>query len=103
MLATVLFLFITGNTVFIIKMQTTSLGILVSQFVKMSTYMDPVNNSGYTEAWTVFYWAWWMSYSLFMGLFIAKISKGRSIKQVIFGGLGYGFLGSFHFLFQFYH
>lgn len=97
MLATVLFLFITGNTVFIIKMQTTSLGILVSQFVKMSTYMDPVNNSGYTEAWTVFYWAWWMSYSLFMGLFIAKISKGRSIKQVIFGGLGYGFLGSFTF------
>ncbi|WP_373484116.1 BCCT family transporter [Acetobacterium sp.] len=97
MLAAVLFLFITGNTVFFLKMQTTSLGILLSQFVKMSTYMDPINNSGYTESWTVFYWAWWMSYSLFMGLFIAKISKGRSIKQVIFGGLGYGFMGSFTF------
>ncbi|WP_050741515.1 BCCT family transporter [Acetobacterium bakii] len=97
MLATMVFLFVVGNTVFIIKMQTTSLGILINQFITMSTNMDPVNNSGYTESWTVFYWAWWMSYSLFMGLFIAKISKGRTIKQLIFGGLGYGFLGSFTF------
>ncbi|MGL4607596.1 MAG: BCCT family transporter [Eubacteriaceae bacterium] len=97
MLGIVVFLFIAGNTIFIIKMQTTSLGILFSNFINFSTYMDPVNNNGHPEAWIVFYWAWWMSYSLFMGLFIAKISKGRTIKQVIFGGLGYGFLGSFVF------
>lgn len=97
MLATVVILFVLGNTTFIIKMQTTSLGIMLQEFIHMSTYMDPVNNSGHPEKWIVFYWAWWMSYSIFMGLFIAKISKGRTIKQVIFGGLGYGFLGSFVF------
>ncbi|MEG1940649.1 MAG: BCCT family transporter, partial [Eubacterium sp.] len=97
MLAAVVVLFVLGNTTFIIKMQTTALGKMIQEFIHLSTYMDPVNNTGHPETWIVFYWAWWVSYSIFMGLFIAKISKGRTIKQVIFGGLGYGFLGSFTF------
>lgn len=61
----------------------------------MSTYLDPISNGGESQSWLVFYWAWWLSYAIFMGLFIAKISRGRTIRQVIFGGLFYGFIGSF--------
>ncbi|SDX82994.1 BCCT family transporter [Eubacterium barkeri] len=98
MLGTVIFLFIFGPTTFILKMQTTSIGIMLDEFVRLSTWLDPVGvSAGYPENWTVFYWAWWMSYSIFMGIFVAKISGGRTVRQVIFGGLGYGFLGSFVF------
>ncbi|KNZ42777.1 hypothetical protein AKG39_04825 [Acetobacterium bakii] len=95
MLLLIIYVFLVGNKGFIVNMQTTSMGILIDNFFKMSTYMDPVNNSGDPQSWLVFYWAWWLSYSIFMGLFIAKISRGRTIRQVIFGGLFYGFLGSF--------
>ncbi|MBF7095680.1 BCCT family transporter [Alkalibacter mobilis] len=95
MLLMVIFIFFIGNTGFIVKMQTTSLGLLIDNYFKMSTYLDPVNNGGDPESWLVFYWAWWLSYAIFMGLFIARISRGRTIRQVIFGGLGYGFAGSF--------
>lgn len=95
MLLMIAYVFLVGNKGFIIKMQTTSLGILLDNYFKMSTYLDPVTSSGDSQSWLVFYWAWWLSYAVFMGLFIAKISRGRTIRQVIFGGLGYGFIGSF--------
>lgn len=95
MLLMIIYVFLVGNQSFIVNMQTTSLGLLLDNYFKMSTYLDPVNNSGDSQSWLVFYWAWWLSYSIFMGLFIAKISRGRTIRQVIFGGLFYGFLGSF--------
>ncbi|MGV8906199.1 MAG: BCCT family transporter [Acetobacterium sp.] len=95
MLLLIIYVFLSGNNSFIVNMQSTSLGLLFDNFFKMSTYMDPINNGGDPQSWLFFYWAWWLSYSLFMGLFIAKISRGRTIRQVIFGGLIYGFLGSF--------
>jgi len=95
MLLMVIFAFLVGNKGFILKMQTTSLGILLDNYFKMSTYLEPVNGGGEAESWLVFYWAWWLSYAIFMGLFIARISEGRTIRQVIFGGLVYGFSGSF--------
>ena len=95
MLLMIIYVFLVGNKAFIVNMQATSLGLLLDNYFKMSTYLDPVSNSGDAQSWLVFYWAWWLSYSIFMGLFIAKISRGRTIRQVIFGGLFYGFLGSF--------
>lgn len=95
MLLMVGYVFLVGNTGFIIKMQTTSLGLMLDNYFKMSTYLDPLSNTGESQSWLVFYWAWWLSYAIFMGLFIAKISRGRTIRQVIFGGLFYGFIGSF--------
>ncbi len=87
------FIFVTGNPSFTIKMATSSFGIMVQNFVRMSTWMDPVLGSHFPEWWTVFYWAWWLVYAPFMGLFIAKISKGRSIRNVIMGTILYGTLG----------
>ena len=59
----------------------------------MSTWTDPLAKASFVEAWTVFYWAWWLALGPFMGLFIAKISRGRTIRQIILGCLGYGTLG----------
>ncbi|WP_125153509.1 BCCT family transporter [Clostridium rectalis] len=93
MIILLLFVFMAGPTVFILKMGTTSVGILAQNFIRMSTWLDPVIGSGFPEKWTVFYWAWWIVYSPFMGLFIAKVSRGRTFKNIILGSLGYGSLG----------
>ena len=88
-----LFVFITGPTVFIIKMGVTSIGVIGQNFLKMSTWLDPINNSGFPERWTVFYWGWWVISAPIIGMFIAKISKGRTIRQMISGAIIYGTLG----------
>ena len=49
---------------------------------------DP--NGGFQEGWTVFYWTWWVAYAPVIGFFVARISRGRTIPQVIFGELVYG-------------
>ncbi|GAB2750420.1 BCCT family transporter [Salinifilum aidingensis] len=85
-----LFLLVAGPTVFMIDTATNSLGILLNNFLEMSFYTDPVGGSGFEEDWTIFYWGWWISYAPFVGLFVAKISKGRTIRGMIaamcFGG-----------------
>ena len=88
-----LFVFIAGPTVFIIKMATTSTGLFFQNFLQMATWMDPVGNSGFVESWTQFYWAWWMSYGLFMGMFIARLSRGRTIRNVLLGSIFWGSIG----------
>jgi BCCT family betaine/carnitine transporter len=59
----------------------------------MMTWTDPFTDSGFVESWTVFYWAWWLALGPFMGIFVSKISRGRTIREMIFGMLGYGSLG----------
>ena len=92
-LAILVIVFIFGPSLFIIKMTTTSIGLLGNNFFRMSTWMDPVTNGGFPESWTQFYWAWWIAYAPFMGLFIARISRGRSIKNVLLGSMTFGSLG----------
>lgn len=87
------FVLVVGPTQFMIRMGTTSLGILVQDFFRMSTWMDPVVNSGFPESWTVFYWAWWIISAPLLGLFIARISKGRSVRQVVLGSMVLGTSG----------
>ena len=83
----------TGPTMFVLELGTSSLGLMVQEFVRMNTWSDAVRESGFVEAWTVFYWAWWIAYGPFMGLFVTKISRGRSLRALIFGMVGFGTLG----------
>jgi len=53
--------------------------------------------SGFPQNWTVFYWAWWFAYSVYMGIFVARISKGRTIKELIIAMVMWGSLGCFLF------
>ncbi len=87
------FVLAVGPTLFIVERGIESLGHLLQNFVRMSTWTDAGGTSDFVESWTVFYWAWWLALGPFMGVFIAKISRGRTLQEVIFGCLGYGTLG----------
>jgi BCCT family betaine/carnitine transporter len=87
------FVLAVGPTLFIIELGVESIGHLLQNFVRMSTWTDPQASSNFVESWTVFYWAWWLALGPFMGIFIAKISRGRTMQQIIMGCLGYGTLG----------
>ncbi|RSL29883.1 BCCT family transporter [Salibacterium salarium] len=82
-------LFIVGPTVYILDMFTSTTGNYISNFFNMSFRSAPLDNDNRTwiDAWTIFYWAWWISWSPFVGIFIARISKGRTVKEFMLGVL----------------
>ncbi|GAA0182230.1 BCCT family transporter [Clostridium sediminicola] len=92
-LGLLIFILIVGPTLFIISSTVNSAGLLFSNFFRMSLWTDPVAKGGFTESWTAFYWAWWIAFAPTMGLFVARISKGRTIKEVIIAECVYGPLG----------
>ena len=89
----VAFIFLLGPSQFILEMAVTSLGHLAQNFVLMMTWTDPLGKASFVEDWTVFYWAWWLALGPFVGMFVCKISEGRTVREVIFGMLGWGSLG----------
>ncbi|KGX88155.1 BCCT family transporter [Pontibacillus litoralis] len=97
------FIFIFGPTRFIAETTTNSIGLMLDNFFHMSTWTEPFaeidsfKNTSFPESWTIFYWAWWLVYAPFVGLFIARISRGRTIRQMILGTILYGSLGSILF------
>jgi len=76
---------ILGPTIAIVNTFTSTLGAYLSEFVRMSLRMSPFRDSSWIGDWTIFYWAWWISWSPFVGLFIARVSRGRTIRQFIVG------------------
>jgi BCCT family betaine/carnitine transporter len=91
------FVLVFGPTVFILDSFTNSVGLLATNFVKMSLSTDPVGRGGFPQTWTVFYWAWWIAYAPFMGLFVARISKGRTVREVVTANLVWGSAGCWLF------
>lgn len=82
----VLLLFV-GPTVFIFDLFVESTGSYVQNLVQLSTWADSFSGSLWQDNWTVFYWAWWISWSPFVGMFIARVSRGRTIKEFVLGVL----------------
>lgn len=93
-IALAVFVLIAGPTLFILSNFSNSLGLMLQNIVRMSFYTDPINKGGFPQAWTVFYWAWFAATAPFMGLFVARISKGRTIRELISAILLWGSLGS---------
>ena len=91
------FIFIVGPTQYIIDSMVNSTGILAQEYLRMSLWTDPVARTGYPQGWTAFYLVYWLTFGPFTGLFVAKISKGRKIKEVIANMLISGPLGLFLF------
>lgn len=83
-LALVLLFLVLGHTGFIVNSSIESFGLMLQNFFHMLFYTDPRGFSGFPQEWTVFYWAWWLGLAPVMWIFIAKCSKGRSIRSVIF-------------------
>jgi len=81
--ALVLFLFVVGPTVFILSTFTESIGGYLTYLPTMSFRTGVFGGSSWINGWTVFYWAWWISWTPFVGMFVARISKGRTIRQFV--------------------
>jgi choline/carnitine/betaine transport len=85
-----LFIFVVGPTVFILNLLPTTLGGYLSDFAMMSARTDASGGAAmrdWLQSWTIFYWAWWVSWTPFVGMFIARISRGRTIRQFVVGVL----------------
>ena len=57
------FVVLLGPTIYIFSMSMNSVGLMLDNFFRISFWTDPVSKSGFPEAWTVFYWAWWLAYA----------------------------------------
>ena len=84
------FVIIAGPTVYLFQALSENIGGYLSNLVNMSlrTFVyEPTRDEGWFGGWTILYWAWWISWSPFVGMFIARISRGRTIRQFIIGVL----------------
>ncbi|WP_049972297.1 BCCT family transporter [Haladaptatus cibarius] len=81
--------FIVGPSVFLVLLGTQAVGGMITDFVSMSLFTGAGVEGGteWANTWTVFYWAWALSWSPFAGLFIARISRGRTVREVAFTGI----------------
>ena len=80
-----LMLFLIGPTLFNLNLFTDTLGAYLQNIVNMSFRIAPLNEEkrAWINNWTIFYWAWWIAWSPFVGVFIARISRGRTIKEFV--------------------
>ncbi|KKB44571.1 BCCT family transporter [Bacillus thermotolerans] len=80
---------VVGPTLFILNLFTDTLGTYVQNIVRMSFRIAPLDEDSRTwiNGWTIFYWAWWISWSPFVGIFIARVSRGRSVREFLIGTL----------------
>ena len=81
-------LFIVGPTLYILNTFTNGLGNYIANFFSMSLRIPSSQQKfQWLQNWTIFYWAWWVSWAPFVGIFIARVSRGRTIKEFILGVL----------------
>ncbi|RJL27256.1 BCCT family transporter [Bailinhaonella thermotolerans] len=85
--ALTVFVFVFGPTVAILGMIPASLGGYLDDLLLMSSRTGTLVDKDWLSAWTFFYWAWWMSWAPFVGAFIARISRGRTIREFVIGVL----------------
>ncbi|MEV0663272.1 BCCT family transporter [Actinomadura luteofluorescens] len=82
------FVFVVGPTVFILELLPTSLGAYLQDFGQMASRSGATGGEpmkAFLSSWTIFYWAWWISWAPFVGMFLARISRGRTIRQFVGG------------------
>ena len=84
-----IFVLVAGPTLYLLSAFSDNIGTYFSNLVQLSfkTYVYEQEHTGWFSGWTILYWAWWCSWAPFVGLFIARISKGRTIREFIFGVL----------------
>ncbi|WP_034328694.1 glycine betaine uptake BCCT transporter [Alkaliphilus transvaalensis] len=86
---------ILGPTVMIINSFTNGIGLYLGNLIRDSFHVEAFGDNSWFGGWTIFYWAWWIAWAPFVGTFIARISKGRTIREFIIGVLLVPALGSF--------
>ncbi len=84
------FVFVVGPTVFILNLVPTGLGTYIQHLIDYSARTNAIGGeatNSWLASWTIFYWAWWISWTPFVGMFIARISRGRTIREFVTGVL----------------
>lgn len=89
------FLFLGGETRYILETGFSSIGNMLQNFIGLSTWMDPLRDNSFPQNWTIYYWAYWMVWCVATPFFVGKISRGRTIRNVIFGGYAWGLAGTY--------
>lgn len=74
------FIFLFGGMIFILNNFTNTLGAYLQNFIGQSFWMG---NMDWLKGWTIFYWAWWIAWAPFVGQFVARVSKGRTIREFV--------------------
>ncbi len=88
-------LFLGGETRYILETGFQSIGNLIQNFIGLSTTLDPLRETSFPQNWTLYYWAYWMAWTIGTPFFIGMISKGRTIRNTILGGYGWALAGTF--------
>ena len=82
-----LYVLVTGPTLAILETITLGIGDYLQNFIGMSLRISPYTDNTWASSWTIFYWAWVIAWSPFVGTFVARVSRGRTIKEYVFGVL----------------
>jgi len=77
------FILILGPTIFILDSYVQNIGNYLNHFFEKSFWTESYQQTNWQNDWTIFYWSWWISWSPFVGMFIARISKGRTVKEYV--------------------
>ncbi|MFC4771969.1 BCCT family transporter [Enterococcus hermanniensis] len=77
--------FIVGPKIMSLNIFTNSFGGYINNFIAESFSINPFGDNSWLGSWTIFYWSWWIAWGPFVGTFIARISKGRTIKEFVLG------------------
>lgn len=86
-LVLMVFVFFAGPTVFILETFTLAVGDYLTNFIQYSLRLQPYEGGSWVKEWTIFYWAWAIAWSPFVGAFVARVSRGRTIREFIMGVL----------------
>ncbi len=78
-----IFVFSCGPTIYLLNSFLQNIGMYTSQLIELSFWTEAYERSNWQKSWTIFYWAWWISWSPFVGMFIARISKGRTVREFL--------------------
>ena len=82
-----LFLFLFGPTRYLLNTLVQGTGDYLTTIIPLSFWTDAYKNTGWQDTWTTFYWGWWIAWAPFVGIFIARISRGRTIREFLLGVL----------------
>ncbi|MFN2382600.1 MAG: BCCT family transporter, partial [Guyparkeria sp.] len=79
------FVLVAGPTIYILETFAAGIGSYLSTFIEASFRVGAASDPDWQASWTLFYWVWWISWSPFVGIFAARISRGRTIREMIAG------------------
>ena len=86
-IALLAFVFLAGPSLFLLGALVQNIGDYIDQIAFLTFNVDAYGDGAWINSWTLFYWGWWISWSPFVGMFIARISRGRTIREFILGPL----------------